>query len=32
MTNGLAHHYHLGNSTVILGASEMILNFYSNFR
>ena len=29
LTNGLAHHCHLGESTVILGASGVILNFYS---
>ena len=31
VTSGLAHHYHLAESTVILGASRVILNFHSIF-
>ena len=31
MKNGFAHHYHLGESTVILGASGVILNFFYFF-
>ena len=32
MKNGLVHHYHLGESTVILGTSGVILNFKLVFR
>ena len=31
MTNGFTHHCHLGESIVILGASEVILNFVPLF-
>ena len=31
MKNGLAHCYHLGESTVILGNSAVILKFHSIF-
>ena len=31
MKNGLAHCYHLGEYTVILGASAVILKFHSIF-
>ena len=32
LTNGFSHHYHLGESTFILGASGKISKFYSIFR
>ena len=31
MTNGFTNHYHLGESTLILGASGVILKFYYIF-
>ena len=31
LTNGFFHHYHLGESTFILGASGVIFIFYSIF-
>ena len=31
LMNGCAHHYHLDESTFILGVSGMIFNFHINF-